>query len=100
MSSDETKERPAYLEVPTIARCAIDGVRSIYGDAFLYTTHGSFEIAKAAIYAWRAANSDPKIEVAQLQKDPDSSGLWIGFKTAEQREEAMKLFVVADRGAA
>jgi hypothetical protein len=31
-------------------------------------------------------------DVAQLQPDNDSPGLWIGFKTADQRAAAMKMF--------
>lgn len=38
----------------------------------------------------------PIFEVAQLQPDVDSPGLWIGFKTAEQRNQATKLFRVVE----
>jgi len=33
-------------------------------------------------------------EVVLLQPDNDCPGLWIGFKTAKDRDEAMKLFTV------
>lgn len=36
----------------------------------------------------------PVIAVAALQLDDDSPGLWIGFKTAADREAAMKWFCV------
>ena len=32
------------------------------------------------------------LDVVQLQPDDDSPGLWIGFKTADQRDAAMKMF--------
>lgn len=44
---------------------------------------------KATIY------SEYQFEVAELQPDQDSPGLWIGFKCAADREQAMKLFRVA-----
>jgi hypothetical protein len=34
----------------------------------------------------------PRFDVAQLQPDDNSPGLWIGFKTGKDRDEAMKLF--------
>lgn len=33
-----------------------------------------------------------RFDVVQLQPDDDSPGLWIGFQTAADRDEAMKLF--------
>lgn len=39
----------------------------------------------------------PVFHVAELQPDKDSPGLWIGFKTAADRERALKWFV-ADVG--
>ena len=35
-----------------------------------------------------------EIIVAELQPDNDTPGLWIGFKTMEDREHAMRLFKV------
>lgn len=34
----------------------------------------------------------PVFEVVQLQPDADTPGLWIGFKNAAQRDEALKWF--------
>jgi hypothetical protein len=45
---------------------------------------------------WHRAALDyefgPPWDVAELQPDQDSPGLWIGFETAADRERAMKLF--------
>jgi hypothetical protein len=51
---------------------------------------------------WHRAALDyefgPPWDVAELQPDQDSPGLWIGFETAADREQAMKLFRVAGQG--
>lgn len=51
------------------------------------------EVARAALTAAASARWRP-IEVVELQPDADCPGLWIGFRTAEQREQAMKLFAL------
>lgn len=38
----------------------------------------------------------PVFDVAQLQPDDGTPGLWIGFKTAAQRAEALKWFRVSE----
>ena len=35
-----------------------------------------------------------EVTVAALKPDEDTPGLWIGFKTMEDREHAMRLFKV------
>lgn len=36
----------------------------------------------------------PIFDVAELQPDQDTPGLWIGFKTKEQRDQALNWFRV------
>jgi hypothetical protein len=38
----------------------------------------------------------PRFEVVQIQADHDCPGLWIGFKTAADRERAMEWFTVTN----
>ena len=50
---------------------------------------------KALAIQWAKDNdSHACFEVVQLQPDDDSPGLWIGFKTGKDRDEAMKLFAL------
>jgi hypothetical protein len=72
-------------------RAEVERLNELFALKWDATQSAETETLRAEIERLTAARFD----VAQLQPDNDSPGLWIGFKTGKDRDEAMKLFTVA-----